>query len=312
VNSHRFTNWASDFQAQLTRNWKHYQIFASPSYTFNIQYKGESNASRQTNQVANLAMFDVGGARLWQERGPQHLDLVFTAHFETPLEETVTAFTLKSTPASTLQFSQPRSYTTLFRGGFRWQRRISSIEFGPEAGIQRDALEGFSFLTSGKVTATCLALSDVSFTTCVANDSNPKVTIPPTITANSSVTTLQGGKDHAGVYWKISLTVPIYPRVSYIFTDTGDWFFVNFSTENTTDTRFRDIEQHQLRFNIFPSLSIGPELDLLLYQNKSSGPLTGSFLRQDQILMRAQFGFDLFNVRKKVNQIQYAPAPKSQ
>ncbi len=122
--------------------------------------------------------------------------------------------------------------------------------------------------------------------------------------------TLQGGKDHAGVYWKINLTVPLYSRVSYIFTDTGDWFFVNYSTENTTDTLFRDIEQHQIKFNIFPSLSIGPELDLLFYENKSSGPLNGAFLRQDQILMKAQFGFDLFNLRKKVDQIQYAPKPQ--
>ncbi len=175
-----------------------------------------------------------------------------------------------------------------------------------------DALEGFTFATNGKLTATCLALSDQSFSTCVSNASNPKVTNPPTITAASIVSTLQSGKDHAGVYWKINLTVPLYPKVSYVFTDTGDWFLVNFGTETTTDTRFRDLEQHQLKFNIFPSLSIGPELDLLFYENKSSGSLKGSFLRQDQILMKAQFGFDLFNLRKKMNQIQYAPASKSQ
>nr|HEV7954113.1 5'-nucleotidase C-terminal domain-containing protein [Candidatus Acidoferrales bacterium] len=311
VNSHRFTNWASDFQAQLTRNWKHFQLFASPSYTFNVQYKGQSNASRQINQIANLGMFDLGAARLWLERGPEHLDLVFTTHFETPLEETATAFTLKSTPVATLQFNQPRSYTTLVRGGIRWQRRISSIEFGPEGGHQWDALEGFNFSTNGKITATCLALSDISFSTCVANDSNSKITNPPTINANSVVSTLQSGKDHAGIYWKIYLNVPVYNKVSYSFTDTGDWFLVNFGTESTTDTRFRDLEQHQIKFNIFPSLSIGPELDLLFYENKSSGPLKGAFLRQDQVLMKAQFGFDLFNLRKKLNQIQYAPV-KSQ
>jgi hypothetical protein len=107
------------------------------------------------------------------------------------------------------------------------------------------------------------------------------------------------------------LNVPVYNKVSYSFTDTGDWFLVNFGTESTTDTRFRDLEQHQIKFNIFPSLSIGPELDLLFYENQSSGPLKGAFLRQDQILRKAQFGFDLFNLRKKLNQIQYAPV-KSQ
>ncbi len=312
VNSHRFSNWASDFQSQLTRNWKHYQIFASPSYTYNVQYKGQSSGSRQTNQVANLGMFDLGFARIWKERGPQHFDLLFTTHFETPLQETFTSFTLKSAAPSVLQFSQPRSYTILYRGGFRWQRRISSIEFGPEAGHQWDAIEGFQFLTNGAITATCLAQSNLSFSTCVTTDSNPKVKNPPTITALSNVAFLQGGKEHAGLYWKINLNVPIYPRISYVWTDTGNWYAVNFGSENTTDTRFLDISQHQLRFTIFPSLSIGPELDLLLYENKSSGTLRGSFLRQDQIMVKAQFGFDLFNLHKKLDQIEYAPSSKSQ
>ena len=198
VNSNKFTDWASDFQSQLTRNWQHYQVFASPSYTFNVQYKGESNASRQINQVANLGMFDLGAARLWAERGPEHLDVVVTTHFETPLEETATTFALKSAVPSSLTFNQPRSYTTLFRAGLRWQRRVSSVEFGPQGGHQIEALEGFDFLTNGKVTATCLALSDISFSTCVANDSNPKLTTPPTITANSTVTNSPGRPGSCG------------------------------------------------------------------------------------------------------------------
>ena len=191
-----------------------------------------------------------------------------------------------------------------------WQHRVSSIEFGPEGGHQWDAVDGLEFFTNGKLTATCLAQSDESYTTCVSNASNPKVTNPPTITAKSTVTAIQASKDHAGMYWKINLTVPIHPRVTYIFSDTGDWFFVNFSSENTVDTRFRDVAQHQLRFTIFPSLSIGPELDTLFYENKSSGTLQGNFLRQDQIMMKAQFGFDLFNHRQKRDQLEYAPGLK--
>ncbi|HET9399743.1 MAG TPA: hypothetical protein VFO34_02230, partial [Candidatus Acidoferrales bacterium] len=312
VNSHRFSNWASDFSAQWTRNWKHYQIFAAPAYSYNVQFKGQPNAARQTNQIANLGTFDLGAAKIWAERGSQHRDLVITSHFETPLQETATAFSLRSTVPATLQFNQPRGYTLLLRTGFRWQRRISSLEFGPEVGHQWDAIQGFQFVTNGKVTATCLAKSSTSFSNCVSAFSNPKVTNPPAITVNSIVNTLQGGKDHAGLYWKMNLTVPLYTRISYVFTDTGDWFAVNFNTENSTDTRFRDIEQHQLRFTIFPSLSIGPELDLLLYENKSLGTLHGTFLRQDQIIMKAQFGFDLFNMHKKLDQLEYAPSGKSQ
>jgi len=42
------------------------------------------------------------------------------------------------------------------------------------------------------------------------------------------------------------------------------------------------------------------------------GTLKGTFLRQDQILMKAQFGFDIFNMRKKLDQLEYAPSGKSQ
>jgi len=312
INSHRFSNWSSDFQSILSRNWRRYQLFASPSYSLNIQYKGQSNAERQVNQVADLGMFDVGFARLWSERGTEHRDFIFTTHFETPLESPFTAFNLKSSPPSVLQFNQPRSYTVLLRSGFRWQRRVSSIEFGPEGGHQWDAIDGLQFLTKGKVTATCLARSNQSFSTCVTNDSNPKVTSPPTITASSTVRTLLEGRDHSGLYWKIGLTVPFHPRVNYVFTDTGDWFFTTYRSENSTDTLFRDISQHQLKFNIFPSFSIGPEVDLLLYQNKTSGTQKGNFLRQDLVMMKAQFSFDVFNSRKKRNQIEYAPALKTQ
>ena len=62
VNSHRFSNWSSDLQSQLSRNTQHYQFFASPGYTFNVQYKGQSNAARQVNQVANL------GTSIWVSR----------------------------------------------------------------------------------------------------------------------------------------------------------------------------------------------------------------------------------------------------
>lgn len=111
------------------------------------------------------------------------------------------------------------------------------------------------------------------------------------------------------MYWKFNLTVPFHPRVSYVFTDTGDWFFVHYSSDNSTDTRFRDTEQHQLKFTIFPSLSIGPEVDLLLYQNSSTAQLPGHFLRQDTVMMKAQFNFDLFNSRKLWQELQYAPPP---
>jgi hypothetical protein len=113
------------------------------------------------------------------------------------------------------------------------------------------------------------------------------------------------------MYWKFNITVPFHPRVSYVLTDSGDWFFVQYHTDTSTGTLFRDYSQHQIKFNIFPSFSIGPEIDLLFYQNKTAGRLRGHFLRQDQLLMKAQWSFDWFNHRKIGKQFEYAPTPAS-
>lgn len=77
------------------------------------------------------------------------------------------------------------------------------------------------------------------------------------------------------------------------------------------DTRFRDIEQHQLKLDIFPSLSIGPEVHPLLYKNASTTLLLGRFLRQDTVMMKAQFSFDHCNARKLRDQIEYLPPAPS-
>ena len=206
-----------------------------------------------------------------------------------------------------LRFSQDRSYTVLLRPGFRWTRRKSYLEFGPEAGHEWNALDGFNFITGALVTS-CAASADESISQCVktAVKSNPA-----SITPNSIAESLRSGHNHSGMYWKLGLTVPFHPKVSYVFTDSGDWYFVHYGSDTSTDTRFRDIEQHQLKLAIFPSLSIGPEVDLLLYKNASTTLLPGRFLRQDTVMMKAQFSFDLFNARKLRDQIEYLPPAPS-
>ena len=58
---------------------------------------------------------------------------------------------------------------------------------------------------------------------------------------------------------------------------------------------------------IFPNFSIGPELDLLFYQNKAGGGLAGHFLRQDQLMFKAQYSFDWTNLRNSGKQLKHAP-----
>jgi 5'-nucleotidase-like protein len=312
VSAVRSSTWSSDMQAQYARNWQHNQILLIPAYTFNTQYKGQADDARQINQQTDLGMFDLAGVHLWNGRGPEHFDTVLSAHFETPLARIFNAFTLASTHLGQhgetikdqLRFAQDHSYTELLRPGLRWLRRKSSIEIGPEWGHEWNALEGFTFTTAGTST-TCLATATVSISQCVKNAVKAN---PSSITAASEVASLRAGHNHSGMYWKLNLTVPFHPIVSYVFTDTGDWFFVHFHTDNSTDTRFRDVEQHQLKLTLFPSLSIGPEVDLLFYENASAGNLGGRFLRQDQVMMKAQFNFDVFNYRKLRQQLKYAPA----
>jgi 2',3'-cyclic-nucleotide 2'-phosphodiesterase (5'-nucleotidase family) len=311
VNAVRSTIWASDMQTQYTRNWQYYQLLLTPAYTYNTQYKGQPDDFRQVNQQADLGMFDIAAVRLWNGRGPEHFDSVLDVHFETPLARIFNAFTLGTAHTGAhgeqikdqLRFAQNRSYTTLVRPGIRWKRRKSSADIGPEWGHEWNALDGFTFVTNGLQTP-CPATATVSISQCVKNAVKAN---PQSITPISQVLSERSGHDHGGMYWKLNLTVPFHPKVSYVLTDTGDWFFVHYHTDNSTDTRFRDVEQHQLKLDIFPSLSIGPEIDFLFYENSSSGPFTTHFLRQDVLMMKAQFSFDLFNGRKAWQQIKYAP-----
>ncbi len=315
VSAVRSSTFTSDLQARYSRDWLYNQILLIPAYTYNTQYKGQPDDSHQINQLANLGMFDLAGVHLWNRRAPEHFDSIITAHFETPLAKTFNAFPLGTTHTGAhgetikdqLRFGQDRSYTLLLRPGIRWVRRKSSAEIGPEWGHEWDALEGFIFATGGQQTP-CLATATVTISQCVKNAVKAD---PQSITPASNAISQRSGHNHAGAYWKLNLTVPFHPKVSYVFTDSGDWFFVHYHTDNSTDTRFRDVEQHQLKFTIFPSLSIGPELDLLFYKNSSAGSLMGHFLRQDQVVMKAQFGFDLFNGRKLWQQMKYAPPASS-
>lgn len=314
VNSFSSTTITSDFQATWQRNFSQHQIYGSPAYTYNVQYKGQPDDFSQLNQIADLGSFDLGYLYSGSKRGPERFAYTFSEHFETPLTSAFNAFTLNATHTGEhgetikdqLRFHIDRSYTLLTRPGVRWKKRVSSIEFGPEWGHEWNALTGINF-TTGPTFVPCPAIATQTIGQCFK--ANVNAMRPTTV-----VTTTRNGQDHTGTYWKVNITVPFHPRISYVLTDTGDWFFVRYSTETSTTTLFRDFSQHQLKLTIFPSLSIGPELDVLLYRNKTVGPvapsaapLRGHFLFQDQLIMKAQWSFDLFNKHEMPKQIEYAP-----
>lgn len=310
VSAARATTFTSDFQAQLTRSSDHHQFFLAPGYTYNTQYKGQPDDSRQINQVADLGWLDLGYVRLWPGRGAQHYDLVATAHFETPLAKAFNAYTLTTRHTGQhgeaikdqLRFDVNRSYTELARLGFRLSRRVSSVEVGPEFGHEWNALEHIDFV-SGTAVTRCWASASSSIPQCIKDLISKQ---PQIFTSGTEVRTGRLGHNHSGIYWKLNLTVPFHPKVSYVLTDAGDWFWVRFHSDNSTDTLVRDYSQHLLKFSVFPSLSIGPEVDVLFYCNKSVPQLRGHCLRQHQLVMKAQFAFEWFNRRKIWRQIEYA------
>jgi len=305
------TTWTSDLAAQLSRTWRKYQIFTSPGYTYNVQHKGQPDDLDQVTQNANRGSLEMGLARSSNLRQPEHSDFMLTARFETPLVTAFNSITLNSSHPgedgkpikNQLRIHLDRSYTLLMRPGFRWKRRVSSVEFGPEWAHEWKALTAINFVT-GANTVICSASSSVSLSACA---SNALKLDPNAILGTSIVTTGRNNQDHTGAYWKINMTVPFHRRVSYVLTDAGDFFPVRYGTENSTTTLLRDYSQHQLKVDIFPSISIGPEFDALLYRNKGAGNQSGHFLFQDQILMKAQWNFDLFNWRDKKKQVFYAP-----
>jgi hypothetical protein len=116
-----------------------------------------------------------------------------------------------------------------------------------------------------------------------------------------------------GFYWKWNVSIPFHEKVKFELTDEGDLFFANLAQDIGTDTRFRDLSKSSLKFTIFPSFSIGPSLNLLLYQNQASldpgtgQPIKNSFLSQKTFGFEASFSFNWFNRREAGVQIKHKP-----
>jgi hypothetical protein len=123
-----------------------------------------------------------------------------------------------------------------------------------------------------------------------------------TVTKDSVASAIVDNRPRTGLYSRINLTIPLTSKAKYVFSEEGDYFF-NSHGDNAIDTRLRDISKHSLKFNIWPSLSIGPTLQILLYKNK----LNGDFLFQRQFGFETTLSFDLFNRRKKLVQIKHKP-----
>jgi len=298
--------WDVEFQGLISHSSDRREFFIAPGITYNALYTGLSTAIQpeftqvsQVSQVSNLFTLDVGEA-LMKSRALPHADLILSVHFETPIGNPFANFTLTS--GKVREFAQGRSLTLAPRAGVRYQNRVSYIEIGAQAGEEFRALEGYSFQTRGGDLVQCtLDMLPASTTLAQCIQANKSVK------ENSPVAVLRTDRTHVGAYWKASLALPFSSKLSYVFSDQGNFFFNNLIGRDTVvDTRFIDTSKHQLRFSVWPTLSFGPAFQLLLYQNM----VNRDFLVQKQFLIEADFTFDLFNIRRKKEQIKYKPAPK--
>jgi hypothetical protein len=201
-----------------------------------------------------------------------------------------------------LDVSQPRSIQILPRVALRIQNKDSFVEFGPQAGYEMRALQGYRFNTPGVlVPAECLLNAEKSLTKCITEKSKDT---DGSITEDSDPSAIVQNRKRLGLYWKIGFSLPLGEKLKYELEDEGNWFLARFHEDNSIDTRLLDVNKHRLRFFIWPNFSIGPTYQLLFYRNKGTNP---DWLTQRQLTIEAVINFDLFNRRERQIQIKNKP-----
>ena len=243
-------------------------------------------------------LFGDTGMVWWRRPGREfpNIGAVFSVHGETQLEAPFSAFNLNTPDAEQVRIIQKRGALVLGRLGFRWQNRSNAFEIGGQAGREFRALRGYRFENPGDDDVECLVNSAQTLTACIAENSKPPTGL---ITANSAPSALLQGRPRAGMYWTHNLSFPLGSRMKYELTQDADYFFVNFHRDTTIDTRFRYNSKNRLSFMVWPNFSIGPTLELFMYQNK----VNRNFLFQRTLGIETKFTFDVFNRREKKSQI---------
>jgi hypothetical protein len=263
-------------------------FYIEPGIDFKRQSTGDTPETAQVSQISNRLFTDTGFV-LWRTPGRPVPNFGFnmSVHAETQLQQPFSNFTLDN--KDKLKIYQQRSLTLFPRFGLRWQNRENFAEFGFQAGKEFDAFRGYEFDTAGG-TVQCVVNPLQTIDACITASSK----LANGITKDSPVRVILEDRPRAGVYWKTNFSVPFGPRVKYTLDDEADFLFVKFHRDTTLDTRFRDISKHSLSFSIFPSVSIGPTLRILLYQNK----VDRHFLFQREFGIETKISFDIFNRRE--------------
>jgi hypothetical protein len=286
---------------RLSRSSHLNEFFVSMGIDYSEQAIGD--LAPNISQLKNRLTGDAGLIRnIKGGRSKDRVGITFTLHVETPLQQPFTTFTLGTKDKDPLKITQNRSVLLLPRIGMRWQNGDNFFEVGGQVGREIQAFSGYRFNTQGSIVE-CLPSATQTFAACITEKSTSPMTA---ITKDSVATAIFRNRPRAGLYWKYGLSIPFGSKVKYDINQEGNQeadFFFNFDQDNSADTRFLDRSKHSLKFTIWPSFSIGPSLQFLLYRNK----VNHDFLFQKQFGFEANFTFNLSNHREKMVQIKHKP-----
>jgi hypothetical protein len=299
---------AIGLDTRLSRFADKQEVFFGLGIDYDRQRTGNPVTLTSISQNKNRLFSDVGVV-LWRRPGRAlpNAGVVLSAHAETQLERPFSSFQLNTgNDEDQIRIFRKRSLTLLARIGMRWQSRSNSFEIGGQWGREMRALKGYRFDNPDGSSFECLVASGRTLGKCIDDNSEPP---DDPITMNSVGNALIQGRPRAGIYWNHAFSIPFGPKLKYEVTQDADFFFVTFARNTTVDTRFRYNAKNSVKWTIWPNFSIGPTLELLMFQNhKGFDPVlqeqTGrKFLFQRTFGIEAKVNFDIFNRREKLAQI---------
>ena len=273
------------------------ELFIGGGIDYDRQATGDPTKATGISLNKNKMFADIGVV-WWRRPGREfpNVGLVSYLHGETQLEQPFSAFNLSTEAEDQVRITQKRGLLLLGRLGVRWENRLNYFEVGWQAGREMRALRGYLFENAGGTDVECLVNSAQTLGDCIAENSKPPNGL---ITSSSVPSALLQGRPRVGMYWNHGFVFPILKSLKYEFTQDADFFFVHFHRDTSIDTRFRYNAKSRLSFMIWKNFSIGPALDLFMYQNK----VNRSFLFQRSFGIETKVSFDIFNRREKGAQI---------
>ena len=307
VNANHSHSWDWDANSKIAFYHPKADWFVEETLQYSSSFIAQIDAPRSETQSRNLLAFDGGTYfHLYPSRGKElpQFSLVLSGHFDTQVAGVLTNLAvntaLVSAGPATLTFNQGRTMFIAARPGLRWQNRESYIEAGLQGGSTLNTIKQFDITTApGGPTVSCTLQDSVSLTNCINAFSQNNPNTP--VTTSSNIRVERRPIDRYGAYWKIKMSVPINPVVSYSFRDRSEYYFLS-SGDNLLNTRFLHELVNTVKFMVLPNLSFEPTYTIFLYENK----LDYNFLLQQQYSVKINYSFSLSNLHESKRQFRYA------